>query len=296
MTELLYSCRVQDHSLDPEMTVELLAALPWLSSTWQDRETGEVWHLLYADSEEAAHVAARQLSQEAKQWHELGIRLGEVEVTPLRREDWSESWKVHFPVQQVSERLVIKPSWREHVAKPGEVVIELDPGMSFGTGRHATSRFCLRQLDRLRQLGVAQNLLDAGCGSGILTVTAVKLGYSPVTGFDSDLGCVTSTRENLRRNGIDDEVVNLFHEDLRFLVLRQRFAVIAANLQAPTLLACRERFATLLAPAGALVAAGILAGEYDALREVFLNSGWREEVSETEDGWTGAVFRLTKPT
>jgi ribosomal protein L11 methyltransferase len=291
MNDSLYCCRVQDDSLDPGVTTELLAALDLPYSTWTDCEGGSVWHSLYADTEAVAQAASRRLRREAQAWREFGVRLGMFDVVRLRREDWAEAWKVHFPVQQVSARLVIKPSWREHVAAPGEVVIELDPGMSFGTGRHATSRFCLRQLDRLREASRQQSLLDAGCGSGILTVAAVKLGYAPVTAFDSDPGCVISTQENLRRNNIAEGEVRVLQEDIRLLVLRRRFDVIAANLQTPTLLACRTRFAELLVSGGALVAAGILEGEYPGLRESFLKDGWCEEVSETEEGWTGGVFK-----
>jgi ribosomal protein L11 methyltransferase len=291
MDESLHCCRAQDLSLDSEVTAELLAALGLPCSTWSDHEGGGIWHCLYADTEAEAQAAARRLRREAQDWCSLGVRLGTIDVTRLRREDWAEAWKVHFPVQQVSPRLVIKPSWREHAAAPGELVIELDPGMSFGTGRHATSRFCLRQLDRLRRPGQPQALLDAGCGSGILTVAAVKLGYAPVAAFDADPGCILSTRENLRRNNIAENEVRVFQEDLRLLVLRRHFDAVVANLQTPILLACQQRLATVLAPDGILIVAGILAAEYPGLRTAFLDDGWQEEHADTEDGWTGGVFR-----
>ena len=133
MNDLLYCCRIQDQSLDPDLVTELLAALPLTVSSWREPETGTVWHQFYADTEDEAQVLLRRLQREARRWREFGVKLGAADVTPLRREDWSESWKAHFPVQHISPRLVIKPSWRDYVATPGKIVIELDPGMSFGT-------------------------------------------------------------------------------------------------------------------------------------------------------------------
>ncbi|MBI3743764.1 MAG: 50S ribosomal protein L11 methyltransferase, partial [Chloroflexi bacterium] len=130
------------------------------------------------------------------------------EVTP---EDWGESWKVHFPLQRVGKRLVIKPSWVAYEAVEGDVVLRLDPGMGFGTGHHATTRLCLEMLEeeigsRVKGQGSGRGngirVLDAGTGSGILTLAALKLDAAAAVALDIDVDAVREARANLRREGL----------------------------------------------------------------------------------------------
>ncbi len=129
----------------------------------------------------------------------LGVR-PELTTRTVREEDWAGAWKEYFHVERFGERVVIRPSWRDHDPRPGDVVIDLDPGMAFGTGQHPTTRMCLELLEREIRSGMT--VLDVGTGSGILAVAAVKLGAARVLAFDIEPGAVKVARENAGRNGV----------------------------------------------------------------------------------------------
>jgi ribosomal protein L11 methyltransferase len=135
----------------------------------------------------------------------FGLRpIGGLGTRTVDEADWAEAWKAHFPVLRVGRRIVVKPTWRRHRQAPDEVVILLDPGMAFGTGLHPTTRLCLLGLEALADRGVlaGSRLLDLGCGSGILSIAAVRLGAASVLGLDIDPVAVEATAANARRNGL----------------------------------------------------------------------------------------------
>src|SRR5690606_26457499 len=119
-------------------------------------------------------------------------------------EDWANAWKEHYRVLRVGERIVVVPSWLEYEAAPGDVVLQLDPGMAFGTGLHPTTQLCLRLLERYARPGL--RTLDIGTGSGILAIAAAKLGAGPILALDNDPVAVGVAAENTARNGVADLV------------------------------------------------------------------------------------------
>src|SRR6266478_3187411 len=120
----------------------------------------------------------------------LDVGTGKVSLAKVRPENWAESWKRHFKPMEIGPELLIRPSWSKRRARKGQAVVVLDPGLSFGTGQHPTTAFCLRQIVTRRRLGERQSFLDIGSGSGILAIAAVKLGYSSVRAIDSDVEAV----------------------------------------------------------------------------------------------------------
>lgn len=120
----------------------------------------------------------------------------------VREEDWANAWKEFFQVEHVTDRLVIRPAWREYVPSEGEVVLTLDPGMAFGTGQHETTRMCLAAVDELVRTGM--HVLDLGCGSGILGIAAAKLGAASITAIDLESVAVEATLANAAVNGVQD--------------------------------------------------------------------------------------------
>ena len=125
-------------------------------------------------------------------------------------EDWAESWKRHFKPIEIGGDLLILPSWSKRKPKTGQAVVVLDPGLSFGTGQHATTSFCLNEIVKLRRSSKASelSLLDGGTGSGILAIAAAKLGYKPVEAFDFDPVSVRVARANATSNGVNRKVTN----------------------------------------------------------------------------------------
>src|SRR6266478_6025913 len=127
-----------------------------------------------------------------RQIRRCGLNIGPARITirKVRREDWAESWKKHFQPLEIGRALLIIPSWSRRRPRAGQAVVVLDPGLSFGTGQHPTTAFCLEQIVARRQIGGRQSFLDIGTGSGILAIAAARLGYRPVRAFDLDPAAV----------------------------------------------------------------------------------------------------------
>lgn len=208
----------------------------------------------------------------------------------LEREDWAESWKRFFKVERVSGRIVVKPPWARVAQRPGGVTVEIEPGMSFGTGQHPTTRSCLRMLDDIAS-GVPGSLLDIGCGSGILAIAGAKLGFRPVVAVDNDPVAVRIARENAGRNGTGRRV-SFRVADLAGLRTARRYDVVVANILAGVLIANARRISAFLAPGGdsRLVLSGILSTQYAQVRSAYESLGL-VEVRRLRDGkWTSGCF------
>jgi ribosomal protein L11 methyltransferase len=221
----------------------------------------------------------------------LNIGAGKIETRRVKREDWAESWKRHFRPIEIGARLLIKPSWVERRPKKNQAVVVLDPGLSFGTGNHPTTAFCLRQLATRRTPGQAQSFWDVGTGSGILAIAAVKLGYAPVRAMDFDPEAVRVAKENARQNGVAKQL-RLSRQDVTRLPSRSRekFDVICANLISNLLIAEKARLARQLAPGGTLVVAGILAKEFREVQQAFDEIGLKLADSFVEGEWRSGAF------
>jgi ribosomal protein L11 methyltransferase len=212
-------------------------------------------------------------------------------IRKLRRENWAESWKRHFKPMEIGRALLIKPGWSRRLARPGQRVVRLDPGLSFGTGHHATTCFCLEQLAVCRRPGCAQSFLDIGTGSGILAIAAAKLGYAPVQAFDFDPQAVRVSRANARRNGVQDRV-RPRRLDLARLPERsgRRWDVICANLTADLLASQAGKIRARLKRGGQLIAAGILETEFCEISEKFLSFGLTMAKNEVKEEWHSGRF------
>jgi ribosomal protein L11 methyltransferase len=223
----------------------------------------------------------------------------EVRVAAVRREDWAESWKKYFKLIRIGSALVIKPSWTKIKAKAGQAVVVLDPGLSFGTGQHATTHFCLMQIVRARKGKRAQrhdlSLLDVGCGSGILAISAAKLGFGRVSAFDFDPVAVRVAQKNCRTNRVGKKV-KVSRKDLTKLPLnsREKYDLVCANLMAPLLIAERDRILNRLTQDGTLILAGILATEFSGVRERYESAGMKLIAHKIEREWQSGAFQRTR--
>jgi ribosomal protein L11 methyltransferase len=144
----------------------------------------------------------------------------------IDEKDWSESWKNYFEVTKITDRITIKPEWKDHIAKENEIVIHLDPGMAFGTGTHPTTYMCLRLMETFLEPG--SDFLDIGTGSGIL-ITAAKLGAKSITGIDNDEVAVKVAGQNLKRNSIASTEFSLECATLERMDIK-KYDFIAANI------------------------------------------------------------------
>lgn len=185
----------------------------------------------------------------------FGLRpIGELRTRLVDEADWASAWKEHFPVLRIGRRLVIKPSWRRHRRIGDEVVIDLDPGMAFGTGLHPTTRLCLAALQARAERRPLGRTLDVGCGSGILSIAAVLLGSTRVLGVDIDPIAIEATLANARHNRVGRRI------RAREGTLPSEegpFDLVLANLIASVIVEHAANLAAELVPGGTLIASGI---------------------------------------
>ena len=213
----------------------------------------------------------------------------------MRREDWAESWKRHFKPIEIGNALLVKPSWSKKLPRKNQAVVVLDPGLSFGTGQHPTTAFCLREVARHRKTGARRSFLDMGTGSGILAIAAAKLGYSPVYAFDFDPEAVRVARANARANGVHKKL-RIARRDVTKLPIHpaRQYDLICANLISTLLISERRRMVAQLNRGGTLVLAGILKPEFSQVQKVFEKLGLKLAARKIENEWCSGSFCFAK--
>ncbi|AVM43272.1 50S ribosomal protein L11 methyltransferase [Victivallales bacterium CCUG 44730] len=290
MNDMLYCIKLVDDSENFDLAAEMLAALELESSSFEDKENKRVCHTIYAADPETAAENLALVTNAVKEWTPLGVRISAIEPFELKKEDWAEVWKKYFDVIPVSETLVIKPSWLDVERKPGMAVVEIDPGMSFGTGQHATTYYCLKTIDRLAGKPGVKSMLDAGCGSGILTIAAALRGYDPVDAFDNDPDAVRIAAENLALNRIGT-VSPVVGDAAVWQGRAEQYDLVCANILGHLLVAFRNNIVNWVRPGGYLTLAGILSTEFDGVAAAFIELGFEELDRETLREWTSGLFR-----
>lgn len=230
-----------------------------------------------------AEQLAQSIAEVEKSYHiECKIVLDEVDD-----EDWTNSWKEFFHTFKVGDRLLISPKWESYQPQDGEVLVIIDPGMAFGTGAHASTRFCLQFLDRYVQGG--EEVLDAGCGSGILSLAAARLGAADILAIDLDPLAVKATRENARDNGLEDQIKVLEGDVLD--INQPAKDIILANLTADMLINLLPAAARNLHQQGYLFASGILDYRWAEVQQQLELHGFDTIEVLTEADWVGVAAR-----
>ncbi len=284
------------HAESEEAVLELLAArFSNTPSIYSDFETGQTIAIVYLDADEVwSKRVEKELAAELKNIQDCGLNVGPALIRAewIKREDWANSWKRHFKPMSIGGKLLIRPGWIKRKAKPGQALVVLNPGLSFGTGQHATTSFCLHQLAKARKKSTAQSFMDMGTGSGILAIAAAKLGYGPIDAFDYDPESVRVAKENAAKNKVTDKL-KLKQADLTKLPAksRQRYDIVCANLIYDLLVAEAPKISARVQPNGMLVLAGILETQFTKVEEAFGQLGWKLVASKVEKEWRSGSFR-----
>lgn len=205
-----------------------------------------------------------------------------ISYTDVDEEDWAESWKKYFYPRKISERFVIKPTWRDYTPGPDETILELDPGMAFGTGTHPTTRLCIQLMEAYFRPG--DTFLDIGTGSGILMLAAARLGATCMTGVDKDPDAVAIARENLEQNRIDPDTYTVSAGNLTSRV-SGRFDFVAANILTEVILPLIADIPGLLTEKGVFVCSGIIGDKRQWVAEEMARKGVKIYEVRSEEDW-----------
>jgi ribosomal protein L11 methyltransferase len=259
-------------------------------SSYVDLERGEVRASVYL-AERPGRDLKRRLEQALADLPELKRSSAPVvAIRILRPKEWVNAWKRHFRAMTIGGRLLVKPSWSRKRPSSGQRTVILDPGLSFGTGQHPTTRFCLERMTALRPVkGVNQSMLDVGTGSGILAIAARKLGFDPVDALDHDPVAVRVALANARRNRVQIRVWN-GDATKRQPTRRAGYDVVCANLTSDLLLGLARDLVAQVRPNGCLILAGILGSEFARVQSAYAEVGWRLTRTKAVGEWQSGSF------
>ncbi len=201
--------------------------------------------------------------------YNLDKGLGEVTTSEIYDKDWANTWKKHYKPKKIGKKIVIKPSWEEYNKKNDEIIVEIDPGMAFGTGTHETTVMCIRQLERY--IHKHDVVFDIGCGTGILSIASSKLGAITTIGVDIDKDSVTIAKENVRKNGVQNTVE--IREGNLLDVVSVKANVIVANIITEVLKPLSKDIVEYMEEDSVFISSGILHDKSDSLKEEFKKNG-----------------------
>ncbi len=243
----------------------------------------------YFSEEDNIEEVIKYINEKMEELKDLGIDTGiaKVESEKMYEEDWANNWKKYYKPTKIGERIVVKPIWEEYEAKENELVLELDPGMAFGTGTHETTRMCIQSLDKYVKKD--STVFDVGCGSGILAIAAAKLGAKMAVGVDLDPVAVESAKENVGFNNLDN--IQILYGNL-VEVIDGKADIVVANIIAEVICILTEDVKRVLKEDGYFITSGIIHDRVDMVTKKLEETGF-EVVEINKDGeWNCIVAKL----
>jgi len=220
---------------------------------------------------------------------DLGVDLGslDIELTSVREEDWSNTWKKYYKPMKVSDRIVIKPSWETYNKKKGQVILTLDPGMAFGTGTHETTMLCMQAIDQY--IRPDHSLIDIGCGTGVLSIGALLLGAKAATAIDLDGNAVEIARKNAQINKVLDRMT-LVHGNL-LDEIEGSYDIVVANIIADVIIELSQYVTNYIKAGGLFISSGIIHERLDEVIEQIESVGLIIEKVAKMGEWAMVVSR-----
>ena len=288
VTDILYGLGAQGVAIDEPVDVQKLREdeLYWdyIDEKLLENDTEETKIMAYFSEEETnlpEKIAV--IREKIRNLPEFGLSIGSgtVELSNVNQEDWESAWKQYFKPVHVTDRIVVKPEWEEYSPQEGEIVIEIDPGMAFGTGTHETTSMCINQIEK--NLKAGDRVIDIGSGSGILSMAAVLLGAEKATGVDLDPVAVRVALENVELNNLQDKI-DILHGNLTD-VIREKADIVVANIMADIILILLEDVREFIKDDGMFISSGIIQEKRAAVEARLLEKNFSIVEVETKGEW-----------
>ena len=275
---------------DPELVNDYITSGKWdYTDIPIAKETEVVVEKAYLPVNGELEGRIQTLQQEIKDLESRGVNTAPAVLTTaeLQDEDWSDTWKQYFHTEKTGEGAVIKPTWEEYASKDDEVVIELDPGAAFGTGTHATTSMCIRQLEKLVKPGMT--VFDVGTGSGILSIISAKLGAKNIQAVDYDDSVLKIVEENLEQNNVQD-IISVAQSDLMQNV-HGKAELVIANIIADIIIRLFDQLDEHLEQGGTLLTSGIIEDRIEDVLAAAEKHGYGVVERLENKGWACITFK-----
>lgn len=214
----------------------------------------------------------------------------EVSITECQEEDWANSWKQFYKPTKVGKNIIIKPTWEEYTPEPNEIIVNMDPGMAFGTGTHETTQLCVAAMEGV--ISPKDTVYDIGCGTGILSIVAAELGSPRVVGVDLDPVAVKVARENLEINGVSDVIEIREGNLVDVLDPEEKADVIVANILAEAIVTLTGVIKPFLKPGGVFVSSGIINDRVKMVLAALDSHGFLVEHIENMGEWNAITATM----
>jgi len=225
-------------------------------------------------------------------WHLGRMRhVDELVVIERREEDWANAWKAHYRVHRIGRRVVVRAPWHDYQASSDEVVVELDPGMAFGTGLHPSTKLCVLALEE--EVAPGTRLLDIGTGSAVLAIAAILLGASHADAVDIEPVAVRAAQENAARNGVAARIAVAHGSVESRHGAEHAYPLVVANIIARILIELAGGIAGSVAPGGTLILSGVIENREAEVRQVFDGHGLQFDRRAQIEDWVALVYRRT---
>lgn len=219
--------------------------------------------------------------------YDIDVGLGTITTLEVHEEDWAHAWKKYYKPTKITDRITIIPTWEEYTAKDGELIVELDPGMAFGTGTHPTTILAIKMLEQVIQ--GSEQVIDVGCGSGVLSITALKLGAERVLALDLDQVAVNATKQNVALNGFSSQVEVKQNNLLDGVELVAD--VIVANILAEVILRFIADAHRCLRTGGYFLTSGIIAKKQEEVKKALLAQDFAIVETFYQDDWVAFLAK-----
>lgn len=219
----------------------------------------------------------------------------EIEIDSMTEQDWANNWRQYFHTMEIGEKVMIKPEWEELKEPTDRVVFNIEPGMSFGTGSHYTTQLCIEALEKYIKPDV--NMLDLGCGSGILSIISLLLGAEKAVAVDIDPNAVDTAYQNADRNNIDRSKYTVLSgnvvtdTDIQTEISKNKYDVVAANIVADVIIALAPKAKEYMSDDGVFITSGIITDRADDVKETLEENGFEIITVNQRKDWVSMVCR-----
>ncbi|ENZ9533935.1 TPA: 50S ribosomal protein L11 methyltransferase [Clostridioides difficile] len=259
---------------------------------FKKNEEDDVLIKTYVSEEKNVMEFVEIIKQKVLGLKDFGIDIGEgsVSLDQVNEADWANAWKAYYKPTKVGQRVVVKPTWEDYAMQEGDLIIELDPGMAFGTGTHETTSMCIRELEKY--VNKDSKVFDIGCGSGILAIAASKLGAKEVVAVDLDEVAVKVAKENVLENKVEKSV-SVMHGNLTD-VIKDKADVIVANIIADIIKILAKDVQNFMKEDAIFISSGIILDKVEEVKESLIENGFEIVEVQKLGEWSAIVSKLKK--